>query len=213
MDLVDLADLAGGVEARVQAGVGLLEDHRDPVAAERVQLALAHRDEVDPVEVGAARHDPPRLLDEAQHRQHRDALAGTRLADEPEHLAAPDGEVDTVDRVNVAGARAEPRSQPGHLEERRRVDGCRFADRSREHGVVLGRGLDVVGQHVEHRRVRSKFAVAGVESVRHALISHGVPSVPRHVSIVVLGGLRPGNRHFGRPDGEVRRKPPRSSKR
>ena len=62
---------------------------------------------------GTARHDPPRLVDEAQHRQHRDALAAARLADEPEHLAPCDGEVDTVDGVYVAGARAEPRAQAG----------------------------------------------------------------------------------------------------
>ena len=106
----------------MQAGVRLLEHHRDAVAADRVQLLLAEVDEVDAVEAHAARHDATRLVDEPQHRQHRDALARAGLADEAEHLTPAHREVDAVDGVHVAAAGAEPRAQSGHLEQRRRVD-------------------------------------------------------------------------------------------
>ena len=62
--------------------------------------------------------DPTGRADQAQHREHRDALARARLADEPEHLAPADAEVDAVDRLHDAVGREEPRPQAGDLQER-----------------------------------------------------------------------------------------------
>ena len=56
---------------------------------------------------------------QAQGREHGDALARARLADEAEHLALAHAEVDTVDRLHDAVAGEEPRAQAGDLEQRR----------------------------------------------------------------------------------------------
>ena len=112
VDLVDLADLHAGGVARVQAGVGLLEHHRDAVAADRVQACAASVDEVDAVERARV---PDTMRPGLSTSRSTDSivtllpLAG--LADEAEHLAAADGEVDAVDGVDVAAACVEPRAQ------------------------------------------------------------------------------------------------------
>ena len=131
VDLVDLADLVAGREARVQAGVGLLEDHRDPIAAQRAHRRARQGEHVDAVERHRARDDPTGLVDEAHHRQHRDALAAARLADEAEHLALADGEVDAVDGVDLSGTGVEPGAQVADLEQRGRGLRWRLADRGR----------------------------------------------------------------------------------
>ena len=119
MDLVDLADLHAGREAWVQAGVGLLKDHRDAIAAQRPHRVARQGKHVDAVERHRSRDDPTRLVDEPHHRQHRDALAAARLADESEHLALAHREVDAVDGMDLAGPGAEPGVQTANLEQRR----------------------------------------------------------------------------------------------
>ena len=77
------------------------------------------RQQVDAVEADGAADDPPRFGHELQQRVHADALARAGLADEAEHLAPPDGQVDAVDRLHDAVTGEEPRPQPADLEQRR----------------------------------------------------------------------------------------------
>jgi hypothetical protein len=88
-----LADDAPDAVPRVERGERILEDdlHAPP---QRAQLALTQVRDVLAVE-----HDPSagRLV-KPQQRPADGRLAATRLADEPERLAAADRQIDAVDR-------------------------------------------------------------------------------------------------------------------
>src|SRR5438093_19390 len=111
---VDLAQHRADAADRIEEPARVLEDHRDLAAADFAQLPLAQRDEVASVEQHLAAHDPARRAHEPEDRVRRDGLAGSRLADETEDLAAPDVEVEAVQHLRVA----EPRLQPAHLQQR-----------------------------------------------------------------------------------------------
>ena len=108
VDLIDLADLHAGREARMQAGVGLLEDHRNAIATQRAHRVARQSEHVDAVERHRSGDDPAGLVDESQDGKHRDALAAARLTDETEHLALAHREVDAIDGMHLAGPRVEP---------------------------------------------------------------------------------------------------------
>ncbi len=105
VDLQRLADDVADRHPRVERGVRVLEDHLDP-APDRPQRRGAEAGEVDAVEEDAA---VARLV-EPDHRLRERRLAATRLADQPERLAALDAERDAVDRPYVPDRRAE---EPG----------------------------------------------------------------------------------------------------
>ena len=98
-------DLADGL-ARVEARVRVLEDHLE-LAPPLPQVLALERQEVLAVERDRARQ---RLRD-AHDRPADRGLARARLADEPERLAARDGERDAVDRVDPAGPAAQDAGQ------------------------------------------------------------------------------------------------------
>src|SRR5215211_6900732 len=82
---------------RVQRRVRVLEDHLHP-ASERPELLL-----VELRDVLAVEDDPPgRRRVQPQDRAADGGLAAAGLADEPERLAAVDGQRDTVDSLDVS---------------------------------------------------------------------------------------------------------------
>ena len=101
LDQVEGADRLGddGVdpEARVEAGVGVLEHHLDAAAQPLAHLRLlrvGHRDAVD--------HDLARgRRQQADHHARDRGLARAGFADEREGLALPDVEGDAVDRLEI----------------------------------------------------------------------------------------------------------------
>ena len=108
--------LADAVE-RVEAGERVLEHHADALAAD-----LAHRfrrQVVDalPAQQHLASGDPPRRLDQADHRRAGDRLAGAGFADHAENFARRDVERHAVDRREGAAAGRKLDFQIAHAED------------------------------------------------------------------------------------------------
>ena len=103
---------------RVERRRRLLEDHRDPVAADLAHLLVRDLEQVPAVEQDLAGLDPPGVGHQAHDRQAGDALAAARFADQPHDLAAIDVEVDAVDGADDAVARVERGAQARDLEQR-----------------------------------------------------------------------------------------------
>src|SRR6185503_6221535 len=129
-----LLDDVAHLHARIERAVGVLEDHLH-ASAQRDQLARAHAADVLPVEQDLALG---RLL-EPQDAATRRRLAAAALADQPQGLAAQDGEVDTVDRLDVTDLAAEQHAvadrevhgKPANLDERRSLHLVSHATASR----------------------------------------------------------------------------------
>src|SRR5690606_17006813 len=101
MLIEDLGDLLADGQGGVEGFAWVLEDHRDPVAADVQHLAVGDLQEVDRLRsriAGLPRPerdrptgvDPRRGLDQAEKRPGRDALPGSGLPDETEHFAVTD---------------------------------------------------------------------------------------------------------------------------
>ncbi|OPZ42181.1 MAG: hypothetical protein BWY94_02198 [Actinobacteria bacterium ADurb.BinA094] len=98
VDLDALGHEAFDREYRVQAGHGVLEDHRDVAAAHLADLALLQGEEVAALELDAPAHGGVgRHARQTQDRRRRHALAAPGLADEPDQLARRDREAHLVD--------------------------------------------------------------------------------------------------------------------
>ncbi len=97
-----LLELEADGEARVEAGRRLLEDHRHVLADEPAPLARREAEEIVAGEGEALGADSAGIGDEPHQRQHRDALARARFADDAEHLALLEREADAVDGVHDA---------------------------------------------------------------------------------------------------------------
>ncbi len=113
-----LGDLLADSHDRVERGHRLLEDHRD---REPTQLSAAVRvelQEVDTLELDRATHDPCAPRQEPDEGAQRDRLAGARLPDEAERLAASDLERRAVDRPEGAAGERELDLQVPHAEQR-----------------------------------------------------------------------------------------------
>ncbi len=103
---------------RIERHHRVLEDHRHAVAA---HVALRFRiqcPQVDAVEDDAAADDSSGRIDQAHERITGHRLAGARLAYEPQHLAAIDGERDVVDGLDDACLGEEMRAQAFDDEDR-----------------------------------------------------------------------------------------------
>src|SRR5205823_3293308 len=87
-------------------------------AAQRPQLALSHPQQVTAPQERLALDDDVGIVDQAEQRQHADALARSRLADDAEHLAGMQLEVETVDRLHHALLGAEGDAEPAQREQR-----------------------------------------------------------------------------------------------
>ena len=77
---------------RVQRHHGILEDHRDARPAQPGERRFAGGDQILPVEDDPPCGDAPRLVDQADDREARDRLAGSRLSDQAQDFAAPQAE-------------------------------------------------------------------------------------------------------------------------
>src|SRR5215210_4425027 len=118
MQLHRLRDLVADGEDGVQRRHRLLEDHRDVVAADPLQLRLLELGEVAALEEDPrARGDPAGPVDQAHHRERGHRLAAARLADDGERVALVDPEVDPVDRAQEALPRVEAGAEVLDLEQ------------------------------------------------------------------------------------------------
>src|SRR6185369_10302339 len=114
-----LGDLRAPGQRRGQRGPRGLQGHGDARAAQPPHLLAALGQQVLAVEDDAAADDPPaRLRHQPQDRQARHRLAGPRLADDPQRLAAAHGERRAVHGPHDAAARVEVGLQVADLEER-----------------------------------------------------------------------------------------------
>src|SRR5690606_2280985 len=105
----------------------ILEDHRDPIAAQALELALGEPDDLPPLEADAAAGDAPgRALEQAHRGEARHALARAGLADEPDDLPPVDGKAHAVDGAHRAVATAELDAQVFDLEQRRHAHSRAF---------------------------------------------------------------------------------------
>jgi hypothetical protein len=124
--LADLiADRVHGIERRHR----LLEDHRDPVAADRAHLVEADREQVLARVLDRAAGDPARRArDEPHDRERGHRLAAAGLADDAERAARGDLERHAVDGADHAAIGGELRHQVADLEHWR--SHCRDLTRS-----------------------------------------------------------------------------------
>jgi len=93
-------DLSAHLHGGIQGGHGVLEDHPDLRATDRLHLPLGECQEVAPLEMNAARHLCWRGRYEPQQGLSGDALAATRFAHYREALPWPDGQGDAPDGLN-----------------------------------------------------------------------------------------------------------------
>ncbi|KMS64599.1 hypothetical protein BVRB_018640, partial [Beta vulgaris subsp. vulgaris] len=94
-----LHDLEADVEAWVEAGHRLLEDHGDVLADDLAPGAGRETEQVLALEAHLVGENLARIGNEPHDRQHGDALAGAGFADHAQELAFLDGEVDAIDRA------------------------------------------------------------------------------------------------------------------
>ena len=129
-----LDELLADAEQRVEARQRVLEDHADALAAQAPHVLV--REVVDALarEPHLAAGDPPRRIDEPDHRRAGDRLAGARFADDAQHLAGRDVERDAVDRLEHAAPRHELDAQVADGEDglghRRAIAGSGTPDQS-----------------------------------------------------------------------------------
>ena len=102
---------------RVQRRHRVLEDHRDVLAAQPLELAAGHAQHVDAVELDVA-VDARAVGQQSHERQRGDALARAGLADHAEHLAGSDVEADAVDGLQRAARGRECDPQVAHRQQR-----------------------------------------------------------------------------------------------
>ena len=147
-------DLPADREDRIEAGHRLLEDHRHVATANGAHLRLRERREIAPHQA-----DPP--LDpahprrqEAHHRQRRDALAGSALADDRQGLARGDLEGDVAHHRRPTSVGEKRDAQP--LDGENRPGRARIGGRI---GLRHGHG-DVLRRRVSHRRAHGFQGVA-----------------------------------------------------
>ena len=99
--------LVGHREARVQAGHRILEDHRDVFAEQAAPFVLGHGLQLAAVVGHARRRDPARIIDQPHQRQRGDAFAGAGFADDADHFAFGDRQVEAIDGRERGFFRAE----------------------------------------------------------------------------------------------------------
>ena len=112
-----LRQLASDLVHRVQRRHGVLEDHRDLVAANRAQTARRGLQEILAAEQHLARRGRELRVVEPHHGEARDALSRPRLAYDAEHLPGLDLEADPVDGLHDAVVRLELGPQVADVQE------------------------------------------------------------------------------------------------
>ena len=111
-----LGDLRPDPMQRVQGGHRLLEDHRDPVAAERPHRLLAEAHELAALEADRAA-DARALRGEPHQRERGHRLAGAQFADDAEALALVEAEGRAVDDADGAARARQVDDEVLHLEQ------------------------------------------------------------------------------------------------
>jgi len=101
----------------IQRGHRILENHRDPVAANPTHLFRGERSEVDAAEEDPSGDDAARRIDQPQNGIGSHRFARSRFADQPEHFAAPHREAHLVDGLGHAVARLEVRRKTRHRKQ------------------------------------------------------------------------------------------------
>ena len=138
-----LADLVADGVDRVERGHRLLEHDRDFLGANPVHLVGRHRHQVAALPQDLPAGDASgRHRDQLEHGKRGHRLAATELADHADGLAAPDGEIDAVDRLHDAVVGGEMRLQSPDVEQgrfaaRRRIEVFR-AFRTQHHITFRG---------------------------------------------------------------------------
>jgi hypothetical protein len=126
-----LGDLKAHGEAGVERGHGLLEDHRHVLAGDPPAFGRAEAEQVAAVEGQALGRHLGGPGQETHERQHGDALARSRLADDADQLALVQGQVDAVDRPERPARGRELDGQVVDLEQRHRVSSASAWGRAR----------------------------------------------------------------------------------
>jgi hypothetical protein len=188
VDAEHLGELRAHVPHRVQRRRRLLEDHRDPVAAQLAHVVAGKLQEVLAVEEDLARLHPAGLGHQAHDREAGHALAAAGLPDEAHDLAAVDVEIDAVDGPDDAVPRMERGLEATHLEQRP--------------VATLPPGLAGDGRQdlLDHRLVegRPEGVVAGSRGAGHRLRRGSSASrrpspsrlKPRTVSVIAIPGAK-----------------------
>ncbi len=122
-----LRDLVADAVDRVEGEAGVLEDHRDGLAAIGGELARAHRQYVAPVDAQIAA-DPRGRGVEPHQRPQRHAFAGAGFAEQSQRLAGPERQVDPAHGTDRLLRRGEIDGEPGDLDDAR----------ARDHAASLG---------------------------------------------------------------------------
>ena len=112
-----LGQLCAHGEGRIKRGHRLLEDHRQPIAAQIGQRPRGQAKEVAAFESDGTRHAGRRAGHQAHDRQGGHAFAATRFADDAQGLAGSHGEAHTVNRTRRAARRVEGNPQVVDLEQ------------------------------------------------------------------------------------------------
>ncbi|MNF98099.1 hypothetical protein D3C84_809470 [compost metagenome] len=99
----DFLDLETHGVAGVEGGHRVLEDHRQVLADDAPALAALEAQHVGAVELQAGGADHAGWVDQAHQRQHGHRLARAGLADDGQHLALGDAEIEAVDHRHGAG--------------------------------------------------------------------------------------------------------------
>ena len=100
MQLDDLGNLVAHREHGVEGRHGVLENHRDFLAAHLAHFLGTHFEQILVLEEDFARdHLAGRRGDEAHHAEGGGGLAGAGLAHEADGLSALEAQIDAVDRL------------------------------------------------------------------------------------------------------------------
>ena len=86
-----LDDLIADGEARIERGHRLLEDHREPVAAQVAQRLVGHVEQIEAVETDRAGDFGGMFRQQAHDGERGDALAAAGFADQAQRRAVGDG--------------------------------------------------------------------------------------------------------------------------
>ena len=152
----DLHQLAADRERRIEARLRLLRDVRERAAAQRVELALAHRQQLALVPAHAAGDRLEAGGQQPQQRERRDALAAAGLADDAERLARQHVEAHALDEQPLAVPAGERNRQVAHRQQRVLARRCGRAARRGPRlqlGAAAARPRPARARAVHHRRV------------------------------------------------------------
>src|SRR5690606_30411031 len=117
VELEYLGDLRASTEDGVEGRTGLLEDHRDPVAAQLGHLPLGELGQFLAIEADRSADDPARHRDQSEDGEGGDRLAAAGLTHDAQDLAGVDVDVDPVHRLDHSVPGEEVGLEVGHLEQ------------------------------------------------------------------------------------------------